>query len=1033
MYGRQPQKGHGPPTAGADSTASHGLRPRRRSSLPSVPAEIRSKKRSPNYIRSHPASPEVISNLIDSLSAISASANDHFENLPPNYGNSLSVPASPHSTISGKHEDRTGYYYNLRIQNTLYPDDACEPPVIRTSKPPSGLSPLTAPKKKEKDKEHSLRSYMSKAGGSSASVHSSQSLRSVSSIGNISIDAGIPRKSSASNRTSSESKRSTKQRSLMYMPSRERMRLKDVERKRTTIQGPDVAPSSDAATQPTSQLPVAEDTIKEEAESSRSAQQYPGRGTSPLRNGVNLLNAHDGGSPTGNGLIPERASSLRHSGSPSRKSKKSQGRKNPHADSRKTNTVPEEDEQTDQELAKEKLKAIVLKEMAAESDEVARRIHQLKEQKALRDRLAGKLPVAHKVLGITMHDPPDKRASRAPPGLMEVRGAHETPHKHSNNTRTKSSTTNDGDEFTPLPINYKAALKALDTLEHTTSEPTPPTSSSNDSNKTAATVSSVSPPRRTRSPQSSNPVIMGGHAAPRDTLNAANRASSERGPRIRSTSEEIQTRHQSLNIAPSHSRQNRPPLKKNRWSHPDLPVHAEKIHNDKIKAINAARAKSAPKLPRPAIDERPPSRDAIDLDVDKFLDSPRLSQKIRHPQTGRIISFSEVGDPNGFAVFVCVGMGLTRYVMAFYDKLALTLKLRLITPDRPGIGGSQIDANGTPLSWPGEHSVCIDDVLVICQALHISKFSLLAHSAGAIYALATSLRMPGAIRGQVHLLAPWIPPSQMEPIGINQDQPPTQQLPRSQRFLRALPPSLLKVANSTFLSATSASLQRTGPRNSPRAKRKSVSPQISPSEEHAPVRPPLKDARRESMMRMDLMMPNASSLSLTLTNPADPSHIKAKMLREALTQAEEERRQEFDERLTFAIWDRATLHANPATDLLVCLETKQTIGFRYEDINRPVVIHHGDKDTRVPVDNIQWLGRLMRKCEVRILEGEQHGLMASAQVMGNVLTEISAEWEDWTAVVQGKANGERSLSRKRTMERLRNISSRHGQEAKASA
>jgi hypothetical protein len=46
---------------------------------------------------------------------------------------------------------------------------------------------------------------------------------------------------------------------------------------------------------------------------------------------------------------------------------------------------------------------------------------------------------------------------------------------------------------------------------------------------------------------------------------------------------------------------------------------------------------------------------------------------------GRVISFSEVGDPNRFAVFCCVGMGLTRYITAFYDELALTLNLRLIT------------------------------------------------------------------------------------------------------------------------------------------------------------------------------------------------------------------------------------------------------------------------------------------------------------------------------------------------------------------
>jgi pimeloyl-ACP methyl ester carboxylesterase len=276
--------------------------------------------------------------------------------------------------------------------------------------------------------------------------------------------------------------------------------------------------------------------------------------------------------------------------------------------------------------------------------------------------------------------------------------------------------------------------------------------------------------------------------------------------------------------------------------------------------------------------------------------------------------------------------------------------------------------------------------------------------------------MPQHIRGRVHLLAPWIPPSQMAPIGISQDSPPTQQLPRSQRFLRALPPSLLKVANSTFLSATSASLQRTGPKNSPKTKRKSSYPQIVAVET---LRPSIRDQRRESMMLMDQVLPNASSLSLSM----HPSTEAMQRLKDERSLAERDRQRAFDERLTFAIWDRATAHANPATDLIVCLETRQTIGFRYEDINRPVVIHHGSKDSRVPVANVRWLGKLMRKCEVRILEGEQHGLMASAQVMGNVLTEMASEWEDWSNVVQGKGDG-RSLSRKRTAERLRSTMSR---------
>lgn len=155
---------------------------------------------------------------------------------------------------------------------------------------------------------------------------------------------------------------------------------------------------------------------------------------------------------------------------------------------------------------------------------------------------------------------------------------------------------------------------------------------------------------------------------------------------------------------------------------------------------------------------------------------------------------------------------------------------------------------------------------------------------------------------------------------------------------------------------------------------------------------------------MDQVLPSASTLTLTSTNTHDPAAEKARL--EALSAAERARASAYDERLTFAIWDRATAGANPATDLMVCLETKQPIGFRYEDINRPVVIHHGSKDSRVPVDNVRWLGKLMRKCEVRVLDGEQHGLMASARVMGNVLAEIAGEWGDWDAVVRHASVGD---------------------------
>lgn len=128
------------------------------------------------------------------------------------------------------------------------------------------------------------------------------------------------------------------------------------------------------------------------------------------------------------------------------------------------------------------------------------------------------------------------------------------------------------------------------------------------------------------------------------------------------------------------------------------PVQVDTKHHQRTLS-GAQRISSIP-------DERPSSADSIDHAVEAYLDSPRLTQKVLHPVSNRIVAFSEVGDPNGHVVFCCVGMGLTRYLTAFYDELARTLKLRLITPDRPGVGESDpcTDGTGTPLGWPGMYS-----------------------------------------------------------------------------------------------------------------------------------------------------------------------------------------------------------------------------------------------------------------------------------------------------------------------------------------
>ncbi|KAK8196637.1 hypothetical protein M8818_006802 [Zalaria obscura] len=476
--------------------------------------------------------------------------------------------------------------------------------------------------------------------------------------------------------------------------------------------------------------------------------------------------------------------------------------------------------------------------------------------------------------------------------------------------------------------------------------------------------------------------------------------------------------------SPISSAQKKKHRKSEQWLHPDLPDINQK--KNRRKSMNDARI--------PDDEYIAARRDSIEDAVDSYLHNPRLSRTVRHPQTGRLISYSDVGDPNGAVVIVCVGMGLTRYVTAFYDELAATLRLRLITPDRPGVSASEPyrerDHSG-PLSWP-------DDVLTICHDLGITQFSILAHSAGAIYALATALILPHCIRGKVQLLAPWIPPSQLEDVSSKSSSAtPVGALPRSQRLLRVLPTPFLKAANSGFMAGATASLKPASKRRSPNTKYDSSDSTRPSSRDNTPSKKSKKrpePLRRESLMLMDQtpMQSTAHTFPLPVV-PEDEDTASTALKRESLklgatatpTEADfsfaavslqaaehaaRERQTIYSSLLTERTWMLATREANPAVDLLVCLERQRGIGFRYVDVKTEVVITHGSGDRRVPVENVRWVGERMNRrswtdeaesgrkrggCEVRVLEGEGHGLMASPLVMAGVLEEIAGEWRGW--------------------------------------
>ncbi|KAF7789897.1 hypothetical protein EIP86_000845 [Pleurotus ostreatoroseus] len=108
--------------------------------------------------------------------------------------------------------------------------------------------------------------------------------------------------------------------------------------------------------------------------------------------------------------------------------------------------------------------------------------------------------------------------------------------------------------------------------------------------------------------------------------------------------------------------------------------------------------------------------------IAQYLRSSRLTtimKLTRAPHASRdnplTVSFSDLGNPTGFPLVVFLGLGCVRHIMGLYDEMAECLGIRLITIDR-----------------------------------------VMAHSAGAPYALAFANRFPERVRGDVCLLAPWV-------------------------------------------------------------------------------------------------------------------------------------------------------------------------------------------------------------------------------------------------------------------------------------
>lgn len=598
---------------------------RRRKSLPSRSTSAPGHQPA-NRVNVPPASPEIISSLISSLSAISAPAQSHFDSLPniddhltqssPNTPQSDLSPqrGRPRSKVLNEHGFGMDYgAYKVTEESAdsplLHPDDAAISPVVRMAPPPSSSKSKSSPGREASP----LR-----PGSVESNNLSGATYEEFSGFGIISTEPG-PRVSTANSIASSSSggRKSLKgQLGLLKKASKEFLQDKDSDRlKKAASQNDSLRPKMPRSRASLRSLRSMADLQEEIGDDSHIATPKQGiRGSLDTKRTPSQPTDTPASSPGGIGsgrLIPARESSLRHSyGGTSNKKRR------PARHARYSSTGSKE----------LKIEGDIA-EASNEAEQVTKRIQELKEQQK---KIKSELQI---------DDTPTKsRRSGSAPRQQVTRVSSEP-------RPNRSSYSSDG-------FLHKVEETGHDLHEESAPAPAVLTGSSSKSTK-----------------RSSGPLAS------------------------RTTNIQPMLGRQSLD-KPSQLDRSR-----SHRSAESSPLSGVKQHRRTPSGSISQRRLSMP-------DERPSSADSIDLAVEAYVNSSKLTKKVAHPTTGRIIAFSDVGDPKGYVVICCLGMGLTRYLMAFYDELARTLKLRLVTLDRPGVGESEPCPDGTPLGWPGKYNIC---------------------------------------------------------------------------------------------------------------------------------------------------------------------------------------------------------------------------------------------------------------------------------------------------------------------------------------
>ena len=96
---------------------------------------------------------------------------------------------------------------------------------------------------------------------------------------------------------------------------------------------------------------------------------------------------------------------------------------------------------------------------------------------------------------------------------------------------------------------------------------------------------------------------------------------------------------------------------------------------------------------------------------------------------GRTLGYAAYGDPLGFPILYFHGGQESRLSSIFMDSTAKKLNIRLICPDRPGIGLSTFQSHRRFLNWG-------NDIIQLTNSLNINHYAIFGLSGGAPHVLA---------------------------------------------------------------------------------------------------------------------------------------------------------------------------------------------------------------------------------------------------------------------------------------------------------